>query len=113
MGRKYICGYMSHLEQLAAYSDEQVGRLYRAMLTYARDGVEPGFKPASPESYIWPSLRGEIDRDVGSYMKSCALKKEARKRGWDEAKQPSPSERQPGEEFEQYRQRLISGMTGE
>lgn len=113
MGRTYVCGYISHLDQLAAYNDEEVGRLYRAMLNYAKDGTEPGFLPASPESFIWPSLKGEIDRDIGRYKRSCALKKQGREDAWKRQKDLPPSERQPGESFETYRERLLSGMSGE
>lgn len=110
MARTFICGYYSHLDELAAYSDEQVGRLYRAMLTFAKDGIDPEFEPGAPESFIWPSLRGQIVRDIAAYKRSCALKKGAVIRRWSGDASASAA---PEESFEDYRNRLLTSMTGE
>lgn len=56
--------------QFFAYSDTEVGRLFRAMMAYAFDGEEPSFDGV--ERYAWPFLKQNIDQ--------CAEKVEEKKR---------------------------------
>lgn len=42
------------------YNDEECGRLFRAMMAYAFDGVEPEF--TGNERFIWPVLRRHIQQ---------------------------------------------------
>lgn len=43
----------------SAYTPEQVGNLFLAMMAYCFDGVDPELK--APECYIWPALKMQID----------------------------------------------------
>ena len=65
MEMPYVCLYASYLTSLAPFTDEQVGKLFRAMLAYGTAGKEPEFQDC--ERYIWPMLRDQLDRDLESY----------------------------------------------
>ena len=67
MGIPYICLYTSYLTSLAPYTDSQLGRLVRAMLTYRTAGEVPEFQGS--ERYIWPMLKDQLDRDRENYRK--------------------------------------------
>ena len=69
----YVCLYTSYLETLDPYNDAQRGRILTAMLDYAVNGKEPSFK--GNERFIWPMIKGQIDRDVEAYT----LRKERNK----------------------------------
>ena len=69
MGIPYICLYTSYLTSLAPYTDSQLGRLVRAMLTYRTAGEVPEFQGS--ERYIWPMLKDQLDRDLESYRQRC------------------------------------------
>ena len=74
MSRVYFCAYHSFSESLAPYSDEQIGRLFRAMLEYSNTGTEVEFKGV--ERFIWPVLKQTIDRDKASYEETCRKNRE-------------------------------------
>ena len=65
----YVCLYTSYLTSLAPYTDCQLGRLVRAMLTYRAAGEVPEFQGS--ERYIWPMLKDQLDRDAESYRQRC------------------------------------------
>lgn len=69
--RAYICGYFTHLDMFKRLSDAAVGRLYRAMLLYGRDGVEPSLPEDSPEAVIWDSIKVQLDLDQKRYDRKC------------------------------------------
>ena len=73
MAREFFCAYHSYLEQLEAYTDEEVGRLFRACLRYSMDGTTPEF--TGNERFLWASLRQQIDRDKASYDTFCEKQK--------------------------------------
>ena len=66
---KAIYLYLDYLELFEGYTLEQVGHLISAMLEYAATGVIPEFD--GPERYVWPMLRGQIDRDREKYNARC------------------------------------------
>ena len=68
-GMNYVCLYTSYLESLGQYSDEEIGRLVRAMLAYAAKGETTQFDGV--ERYIWPMLRAQMDRDKAAYQERC------------------------------------------
>lgn len=71
MARAYICGYYTHLDMFKRLPDDAVGRLYRAMLLYGRDGVEPSLPEDSPEAIVWDSLKVQLDLDRSRYDRKC------------------------------------------
>lgn len=66
---KAIYLYLDYLELFGGYTMEQRGRLVTAMLEYATTGVIPEFD--GPEIYVWPVLRGQLDRDREKYEAKC------------------------------------------
>ena len=47
---KYLPLYFNYLNQFALLTDEQVGRLIRALLLHGRDGADPDFDKNSRAS---------------------------------------------------------------
>lgn len=69
----YVCLYLSYLQGLSPFTDEEIGRIVRAMMSYASTGELPRFD--GNERFIWPSLQTQIDRDVEAYLLKCARNK--------------------------------------
>ena len=65
----YVKAYYDWIEQTAALSDAERGRLLIAVLQYGRTGIEP--KLDGRESILFPVLRATIDRDARK-SKACA-----------------------------------------
>ena len=68
-GMNYVCLYVSYLESLAPFSDEEIGRMVRAMLIYTATGGTPLFD--GNERFIWPTIKAQIDRDEAAYQERC------------------------------------------
>ena len=64
-----MCLYISYLESLTPFSDDEIGRMVKAMLTYAETGEDHRFD--GNERFIWPSLKAQIDRDKAAYQERC------------------------------------------
>lgn len=62
MNNCYVKAYYDWIEQTAALSDAERGRLFIAVLEYARSGLEP--KLDGRESILFPVFRATIDRDA-------------------------------------------------
>ena len=61
MKKCYVKAYFDWIEQTAALSDAERGRLFIAILEYARSGLEP--KLEGRESILCPTFKVTIDRD--------------------------------------------------
>ena len=61
MNTCYVKAYFDWIEQTAALSDAERGRLFIAILEYARSGLEP--KLEGRESILFPTFKVTIDRD--------------------------------------------------
>lgn len=62
MERVYIKAYYDWIEQTAALSDAERGRLFIAILEYGRSGLDP--KLDGRESILFPVFKAVIDRDT-------------------------------------------------
>lgn len=69
MSRKFVCAYFDWLETLQRCTDEEIGRLLRAALSYARDGVKPSFAEGTREDLYWWGIVAQLDRDGAKYDK--------------------------------------------
>lgn len=69
MARSYVCAYYDWSETLALCSDAEFGRLVRAALLYARDGISPAFPDGSREALYWNVLCAQLERDISKYDK--------------------------------------------
>ena len=61
MGRCYVKAYYDWIEQTAALEDDERGRLFVAILEYARSGTFPEL--SGREAVLFPVFRAIIDRD--------------------------------------------------
>ena len=61
MGKCYVKAYYDWIEQTAALTDAERGRLFIAILEYARTGIPPELDGA--ESILFPVFRTMLDRD--------------------------------------------------
>lgn len=61
MGKCYVKAYYDWIEQTAALTDAERGRLFIAILEYARTGIPPELEGA--ESILFPVFRTMLDRD--------------------------------------------------
>lgn len=57
----YVKAYFDWIEQTAALSDAERGRLFIAILEYGRSGLDP--KLDGRESILFPVFKATIDRD--------------------------------------------------
>lgn len=72
MERRYVKAYFNWIEQMSALSDAEKGRLFTAILEYARSGREP--KTGSLETAMFPAFKAQIDEEK-------RIAQERRKRG--------------------------------
>lgn len=76
MNNCYVKAYFDWIEQTAALSDAERGRLFIAILEYARSGLEP--KLDGREGILFPVFRTTIDRDK---KKSATYSENGKKNG--------------------------------
>ena len=62
---EYFCCYHSYLEAMEPLTDAEKGRLFTAMLVYSKTGEVPQL--SGNERFIFPMMRGQIDRDNQRY----------------------------------------------
>ena len=62
---KYVKVFTDFGEVMETLRDEEKGRLFTAMLAYARDGIEP--RLPGNERFIWAVARQTIDREKEAY----------------------------------------------
>lgn len=84
----YLKAFYDWLIPMDLLSDEEVGRLFRAALLYARDGVE--ITLSDKERLVFASWRSQIDRDKAAWKAKSESLSKAGKRGasarWDNGK---------------------------
>lgn len=86
MANCYVKAYFDWIEQTAALSDAERGRLFIAILEYARSGLEP--KLDGRESLLFPVFQVTIDRDA----KRAAVSAENGKSGGKPKTKPNLTE---------------------
>lgn len=59
---KYLKVFLDFEDAIEPINDAEAGRLFRAMLRYARTGETPKF--SGNERYVWPTAKLNIDREV-------------------------------------------------
>lgn len=61
MARRYVKAYFDWIEQTSALSDAEKGRLFTAILEYARSGREP--ENSGREGLVFPIFKAKVDED--------------------------------------------------
>lgn len=60
--RRYVKAYYDWVEQMAALEDDERGRLFVAILEYARSGAPP--EMSGREAILFPVFKAVVDRDA-------------------------------------------------
>ena len=79
MAMCYVQMYFSYLEPLADLTDEEVGRVVRAILKYGADRTIPDLSPS--EKMAFSFMKGNFDRDAAAYDAKVEKKRENGKKG--------------------------------
>jgi len=66
---EYFCCYHSYARKLAKLSDQEVGRLFRALLDYSARGEAPEL--TGRESVAFDFIADDIDRSRAVYEERC------------------------------------------
>ena len=79
--------FMENREYIDQLSDDQAGRLFKAVFAYEEDGTVPDFSDDVALSITFGVMRKQLDYMNEQYAKNAALKSEAGKKGmaarWD------------------------------
>lgn len=70
MSMEYFCCYHSYRRKVAKLSDQEVGRLFRALLEYSETGEAPEL--TGRESVAFDFIADDIDRSKENYSNMCA-----------------------------------------
>lgn len=79
MAISYVKIPLDYLDALEPYGDAERGRLFTALLTYAKLGEVPQL--CGNERFIFPLMRAQVDRDVGELNAAREAKAEAGRKG--------------------------------
>lgn len=79
MPEHYFKLFPDILESWAELTDEECGRLVRALAVYSRTGQPPPM--TGNERFLFPVHRAQIDRDMESYANRCEANAENGKKG--------------------------------
>lgn len=79
----YFPAFFKYRQSLGELSDAQVGRVFRAALEYAEDGVVPQLEAV--EAMAFSFLRGDIDRARIAYEERCRKNQENAEKRWAQA----------------------------
>lgn len=79
MAMCYVQMYFSYLEPLADLTDEEVGRVVRAILKYGADRTIPDLSPS--EKMAFSFMKTNFDRDAAAYDAKVEKKRENGKKG--------------------------------
>lgn len=72
MARAYFPLFFDqYLSLCTNLSDDETGRLFRAMLMYAKEGIELGL--GDREGVVWPLIRRDIDSSKQAYQRRCEI----------------------------------------
>lgn len=83
MAREFFQAYHSFLEAMEPLNDAECGRLFKACLIYSMSGEVPELR--GNERFVFPSMKGQIDRDLQNYEKKCSAGSAGAKSKWGES----------------------------
>ena len=108
MARAYFQAYHSILEAMEQLDDAERGRLFTALLIYSETGEAPEL--SGNERFVFPALRGQIDRDVEAYAEKCrklAMNSRQRQKGLVETETPNENHAEQNESIDSNCNQLI------
>lgn len=74
MAREYFKCFHSYREKCKKLSDQELGRLFRALMEYSEAGTAPDL--TGRESIAFDFIADEIDRDKSAYSETCRKNRE-------------------------------------
>jgi hypothetical protein len=74
MAREYFKCFHSYREKCKKLSDQELGRLFRALMEYSESGTVPEL--TGRESIAFDFIADEIDRDKSAYSETCRKNRE-------------------------------------
>ena len=89
MNTKQMPGVMLYFDRLSfldRLDDAQTGRLFRALIRYARDGEEPEIEDIT-FGVAWDVLRPMVDYDAQRYAEVSEKRRQSALRRWEMAKE--------------------------
>ena len=78
---KAFYSYMENEEKLNMLTDEQAGRLYKALYAYSRTGERPDMSDDPLLNYALADFLIDVDRDREKYEQTCKRRAEAGRKG--------------------------------
>ena len=84
----YVKLFLDYLEAVEPLGDAERGRLFTALLQYARTGEAPHL--GGNERFLFPMMRAQIDRDSAEYKDYCEKQAENGKKGGRPKKPKNP-----------------------
>lgn len=71
MAMKYVQLYFTYLDALSGLTDEECGRVIKALMIFAMDGTLPDFEPRSLEAQAFAFMRRQHESDAAAYRKKA------------------------------------------
>lgn len=93
--REYVKLWFSYDAYLESYTDEEVGRIVRAMIAYRKNGEQPNFE--GNERFIWPVVKRDIDESRLAQERAAEISRENGKKGGRPRKPPAALPEAPAE----------------
>ena len=84
----YIKLFLDYLDAIEPLGDAERGRLFTALMQYARTGEAPQL--SGNERFLFPMMRAQIDRDSAEYKDYCEKQAENGKKGGRPKKPKNP-----------------------
>lgn len=109
--KEYVKLWLSYADYFKSYSDVEVGRLVRAMITYRVSGEEPKFN--GNERFIWPAIKRDIDEAIDSQQAVSAARSEAGRKGGRPPKNSCPEKQKKQMLFEESKKSYGQGTKDE
>ena len=108
MEHKSLLIYLDNEDMFAELTDEEAGRVIKALLHYSATGEIPVFDERAVR-FAFSKLRKDVDRNSLRYAERCAKNKEiALRREWDK-KNPNGTD----EDYEEYKRRKSAASVSE
>lgn len=92
MAKVYVAAYFSYADLLKELTEAERGRLFSALLEYGETGAEPELW--GNERFVWPAIKGQIDRDNANYTKVVERNRNNGAKGGRPEKHDNPQETQ-------------------
>lgn len=94
--REYVKLWFSYDAYFESYTDEEVGRIVRAMIAYRKNGEQPDFDGGN-ERFIWPVIKRDIDESRLAQERAAEISRENGKKGGRPRKTPAALPEAPAE----------------